>query len=478
MARRRTAARALIAFLLCSAMVVLGAPAGAAPAAFPGTPLPGDRLNGVGYTVLVVGDTVIVGGQFTAATAQDGSVVGRPANLAAFDASTGRLRATFRADTDGPVRALATDGATLYVGGSFTSVNGTARARLAAVDLATGAVRSGWRSDADGEVHALALGGGRLFAGGSFRTIGGVPSASVASVSPADGSVSGSFDARADDTVRAVEVSPDGATLWIGGSFTHAGGSRRYALAALSPMSGAARSPVFSPVGGPVLDLAASPDGRSLAVGVAGTANEGAWYDAVSGGRRFGQRCDGDGQAVTVIGDSMFSGFHEGCEGDTGIRLTSNDTRSGVRDPAFRPAFDRFWGVWALDGDASTLAVAGDFTRVGGVRVQGLAIFRGGSAVPPPAPPAPRPNVAPEGWVSWKVDGRRLVVWGHAADPDGGPGPTRVVVDVSGHSRTELPTNPVFLGLIDVPPGEHTACAYAADDVAARTLGCVGFIVK
>jgi hypothetical protein len=57
---------------------------------------------------------------------------------------------------------------------------------------------------------------------------------------------------------------------------------------------------------------------------------------------------------------------------------------TAVRDTSFKPAFDRFWGVRDLAGDSLGLVVAGDFTSVGGVPVQGLAIF---PAAPPPPPP-------------------------------------------------------------------------------------------
>mgnify|MGYP005816917487 CR=1 FL=1 len=49
---------------------------------------------------------------------------------------------------------------------------------------------------------------------------------------------------------------------------------------------------------------------------------------------------------------------------------------NGERDTGFRPTFDRFYGVWCIDGNTSVLAVAGDFTRISGVPVQGFALFR------------------------------------------------------------------------------------------------------
>ena len=57
------------------------------------------------------------------------------------------------------------------------------------------------------------------------------------------------------------------------------------------------------------------------------------------------------------------------------IRLTANDRAGGARNRDFKPSFDRFWGVWDIHGDHTALIMAGDATRVSGVRVGGFAIF-------------------------------------------------------------------------------------------------------
>ena len=146
------------------------------PVTYSQTPLAGDQVNGVGLAVLQVGNTVYVGGTFANVLDQTGTVIAQRANLAAFDLGTGRLVSAFRADTDGAVRALATDGTRLFVGGSYLSIGGVARSRLAAVDLATGAVDTGFRAQVNSHVYALARYAGNLVVGGSFSTIGGAPS--------------------------------------------------------------------------------------------------------------------------------------------------------------------------------------------------------------------------------------------------------------------------------------------------------------
>ena len=157
-------------------------PAEAVTVSFPTVPIASDRVDGVGWSTVVVGDTVYVGGQFGTVRNASGAVVGSRANLAAFDKDTGRLRTTFTANTNGIVYALATDGTNLYIGGSFTTVNGVPKARSAAVDPATGAVRTGWTANASSIVYGLSVGGDRLFMSGAFGNVNNTPRPRAAAV--------------------------------------------------------------------------------------------------------------------------------------------------------------------------------------------------------------------------------------------------------------------------------------------------------
>jgi hypothetical protein len=348
--------------------------AGAATVRFPNVPVASWRPNGVGRAVLVVGTTVYVGGTFTTVRSPNGAASVTRRNVAAFDAATGALLTTFRADTDGAVRALATDGTHLFVGGQFTHVNGTPRSRLAAVDLRTGAVSS-WSADVNSNVYALGVGGGRLYVGGAFSSIEGQARANVGAVDLASSSVVAGWRPNANGSVYALAVDASGSQIYLGGSFTQVAGGSSPNLARVNSAGGrvainwrSASDPVFA--------LALRPDGTRLAVAFAGLANQGSYYDTSTGVRLWSQRCDGDGQAVEIVEDSVFVGHHEGCNGDHSVRLVSWNAANGARDSGFRPTFDRFYGVWGIDGTSSTLAIAGDFTRISGVAVQGFALFR------------------------------------------------------------------------------------------------------
>ena len=91
---------------LLSPVVPLAAhhPVEAAGVSFSSKPIASWRVNGTGRAVLKIGNVVYVGGTFTRATSHDGSQSQPRNNLAAFDATTGVLIDTFRADVNGAVK--------------------------------------------------------------------------------------------------------------------------------------------------------------------------------------------------------------------------------------------------------------------------------------------------------------------------------------------------------------------------------------
>jgi hypothetical protein len=120
----------------------------------------------------LAGDTLYLGGQFQNVNTALASLTRARRNAAAVDAATGLARA-WDPNLDGPVNALAVSADSVFAGGEFANVNGsTMRQRLAAFDRQVGSARV-WAPSADAPVRSLALHGPTVFAGGDFATVNG-----------------------------------------------------------------------------------------------------------------------------------------------------------------------------------------------------------------------------------------------------------------------------------------------------------------
>jgi hypothetical protein len=292
-------------------LVALARGAGAAPATFPEVPSDGHAsFSSTSFRVsalLVHGDTIYVGGNFRVS---QGGV--SKTNLAAFDLS-GNLRAGFTASPNGSVLALATDGASLFVGGEFTRLG--LKRKLAALDLVTGAVKRPFTAHVDGVADAETPSGVRalavvtdasatpptvrLLVGGNFTQIDSVTDnrAGLAALNPETGDLDPTFDQGVQGGyVDALLAAPT--ALYVGGSFTQIQG-KTASFAALQP-SGALRN-TFATFGQPVLDIDWDPASNRVFAGVGGGGNRVMAFSASgdSGNAQWqGPRVGGDVQAV------------------------------------------------------------------------------------------------------------------------------------------------------------------------------------
>jgi Concanavalin A-like lectin/glucanases superfamily len=131
--------------------------------------------------------------------------------------------------TNDTVWALAAANGVVYVGGQFTTVRPpgdptgpaeVARTYLAAFDSGTGALLS-FNHTLDGEVTALAVSpdGSTLYAGGSFTHVDGVYHAFTVAFDTSTGNVISTWKPTPTESVLAIAVSPDGSTVYLGGNF-------------------------------------------------------------------------------------------------------------------------------------------------------------------------------------------------------------------------------------------------------------------
>lgn len=183
--------------------------------------------NGTVNAIAVDGSTMYLGGSFSAVGPTTGSGV-------PIDAFTGTAVPGFPRVT-GQVNAVVSDGVGgWYLGGSFTMVGGLARSNLAHV-LSDNSVAL-WDPGASGQVLTLALDGGTLYAGGSFSSVGGQSRSNLAAIDASTGAVT-PWDPGASSTVRALAVGSG--VIYVGGSFTSLGASARMRIGAVDLLSGA-----------------------------------------------------------------------------------------------------------------------------------------------------------------------------------------------------------------------------------------------
>lgn len=245
-----------IAAALTGLLVLLaGSPAGAVNAqhatvvsADPANWTP-HALDGTVHAIVQAGNRVYMGGSFTQVRNSDSSTVISQPRLVAFNATTGQIDMGFRPTVPSTVRTLeaSADGLSIYVGGSFSTVNGATRHRLARLDAATGANWPGFTPpNLSATVNDVALVGGRLIVGGAFRTVNGVTRRGLTAVNATTGAADSSIDigldgprttssgATAPVKVEAMDVNPAGTRLVIIGNFSTVAGQARHQIAVIN----------------------------------------------------------------------------------------------------------------------------------------------------------------------------------------------------------------------------------------------------
>jgi hypothetical protein len=205
-----------------------------------GNPLPftflaTNAFGGVSINSVVTSPNALyVGGAFTI-------VNGQPRRfLAALDPSTGSLIPSFNASLGGGsagVSALAVVGTNLYVGGDFTTVNALAIPRLTEVSLDSGASIN-WIPTPNQPVTGMSATVDTLSVIGAFTTInlngsGAISLNNYAAFSLVDDSLV-PIDAALSSFSTASAVAATPTVIYIGGSFTSAGGNFDQNVASLS----------------------------------------------------------------------------------------------------------------------------------------------------------------------------------------------------------------------------------------------------
>ena len=190
--------------------------------------------NGAAYKSAEANGMLYVGGSFTSVTAAAGTTptgTFTRNHILAFNAATGSISTSFAPNVNGAVWAIVPSGTSLYIGGSFSSVNGVARRGLAKVDATTGAVDTSFNAAlTSGNVTEAALVSGRLIISGTFpKKILAVNPATGANTGYINVAVTGSVASNAGPVeVYRFAVNPAGTKLVGVGNFTTVGGATHY----------------------------------------------------------------------------------------------------------------------------------------------------------------------------------------------------------------------------------------------------------
>ncbi|OON73474.1 CBM96 family carbohydrate-binding protein [Streptomyces tsukubensis] len=180
--------------------------------------------------------------------------------------------------TNGIVWAMAQAGDTVFVGGTFSQVrppdggSGTARSAVnfVAMDAATGAPTncdlSFTVSSGTATVRAMAVSPDQktLYVGGYFGAVNGTPVSSLAAIDIATCKPKTDFHPSFAATVRALAVTDD--TVYAGGDFNSVAGESRKRFAAVDRTSGALRS-FKADADLPGRTVAVTPDGKNVLLG-------------------------------------------------------------------------------------------------------------------------------------------------------------------------------------------------------------------
>jgi hypothetical protein len=377
------------------ARAVRSAPTAAAALPAPSTAIhaavPFDTTNGDILAITKISgaasNLIAFGGNFTAVITPDGK--SHPAtNLAVVNQSTGAV--VYGGNANSYVRALSSRNGVLYVGGDFTALGGVARNHLAALGT-TFAVTS-WNPAPASRVRAVTAGALGVYYGGD-----------AASVKLANFTTGAAVwtQATSGGSVKAITVTPDGSSIFVGGLFETYGTLTQHGLVKALASTGApvaafnAHLRTDSNVGTfgsydgeEAVAFAMPPDGSRLVTGIAGHgSDEIKVFNPTSGALIWAKVLIGDGQAVGIVGTTYVVGYHRNNPNNVvpypyfAAQLESSNAQLTNWDPGLTGnqanADGGNNGVQAMfvDPVAKELFVAGAFTTVFGVPHKSLIAY-------------------------------------------------------------------------------------------------------
>lgn len=315
--------------------------------------------------------TQYVGGTFTSViTALTGNTALYPAtNLCKINAD-GNLDVNWLPGTDGAVNALELDRqGNVYVGGFFTKVKGVARNKLAKLH-ADGSVDAAWQpAVASGIVSDLLYDGleESIYLVGSFTSVNGISRGRGARVSAGDATTL-PWDPGADGGIMVVRGGAIGNTILLGGNFSNIGGQPTGSVATVDRSSGVVATEWAGAyqVSGEVRDLAV--DERLNVFAAVNFPAEIVKLNGKDGSQNFdfvSPYLNNVCESVHVRGDVVYvAGMFSDVSGSTATHrgLVALDARNGMVLPSWQPGWLEDQVRTIVAGAGSVLLAGGRFT--------------------------------------------------------------------------------------------------------------------
>ena len=291
--------------------------------------------------------------------------------VAALNPATGVANWTVATNGDVRAMALSSDGATLFIGGAFTTAGGATHRHLAAVDTTSGAVISTWKASTGGMVRDMVVSVGTLYVGGTFTTINGVAEKSLGALVASTGKSLPGFSAYTDKNVFGMALTPS--SLIITGNFLAVNGQSRLSIASIDLATNQLTS--WAPrrlCSGCNSYWDVVVDGTNAYVGTSGPGGNLGAFNLVTGNNPWRYvHADGDVQAVGMTGDGLiYIGGHfgqfVGNSANPRTVLAAVNASTGQVDPTFHPkVYGLYPGAWTISSSAGVLFGGGDFNGVG-----------------------------------------------------------------------------------------------------------------
>jgi hypothetical protein len=194
------------------------------------------NANSFVHAIQVVGTTVYAGGEFS-------NIGGQTRNyLAALNTTTGAATSWVPPAINYNVYTIAvqTSTNTIFIGGDFSAVGGLQRIRLAAISTASSGVTLAWNADTNipGYIYKILLSDNTLFVGGYFTSIKGTARNSIAALNTTNGNVITGWNANLGTSSTIYTLAVSGTTLYIGGYINQVNLNDRFGIAAVTVATG------------------------------------------------------------------------------------------------------------------------------------------------------------------------------------------------------------------------------------------------